>query len=369
MNTTTKKLQWSIDGEWLTDFVRNMFWNEDKPYEDVAKILSECIQTDDTVVKDRIVQDIIEGRKKFVGVNEFELVDDNEFVRSLASKINELKKENAILKIKNEIQIHGIDYVDPYSVIKSIDAAIEANIVTAEECICWFHYPDWDFHTALRDREDLITLSEASEPTEAGLWLLNRPEVVYKATNNDEVRVGSKEFWDNIYEITKNWEGFEFRNKLYKMQRQLEDENVDFSESKTFTDGPTHNKGYGRTLNKDNSLPSWSGLIAPNGDFYPCDFGSHEGVAYQILEDEFKSTRRNESFDKLYNQALSILIDEKKWVACRYLNTRGHYIVYPEQHEVTSHWKPTDEQKDVVWRLVAMHHEHVSSKVVPEVFF
>lgn len=369
MNEATRHetLHWQIDGEWLTNLARSWFWDEDRPYEKVAELLGGCIQTDDSTIKDTIVRDIIEGRKKFVGINEFELVDDNENIRPLTEKLEKLKRENAILKIKEDIRLNGIDYVDPYSTVKSVEAAKEKNVRSAEDCEIWFHYTDW----AMRDakRGDAIKIPAADTPTMAGLWLFEEPNMVYEATNHGEIHVDSHEFWQNIYELNKNREGFEFRNMLYITQKKMKEKHGELPESRTFTNEETNNRGYGEKPKKDNSLPSWSGLIAPNGDFYPCDYGAHESIAMRLLEEEFRETERNISFDALYNRSLSTLIKEKKWIACRYLPTRGHYVVYPGEDDVTSHWKPTPEQKDIIWKLVAIHHEKVNSETIPEIFF
>ena len=70
----------------------------------------------------------------------------------------------------------------------------------------------------------------------------------------------------------------------------------------------------------------------------------------------------------LYNHALRILM-EKGWVACRYLYGRGHYIDTKDKYDIRSRWKPTREQKDVVWKLVGIHRDKVDTNVIPEIFF
>ena len=78
-----EQLHFSMDGEFLTAIARDWFWNMDKPYKKCEELLLSCMMGGNEEEKRHVCQDIIEGRKKLVGVNEFELVDDNIHVRSL----------------------------------------------------------------------------------------------------------------------------------------------------------------------------------------------------------------------------------------------------------------------------------------------
>lgn len=370
----TETLHWQIDGEWLTNFVRSWFWDEDKPYETCAELLGECIGTDDKLLKASIIQDIIEGRKKFVGVNEFELVDDNENVRPLALKIAQLKREKEIMNIREDIRVCGIKYVDPYSTVKSIKVAKERNIYNAEQCRVWFQYSDRDQIRGELIDEYAIKLDAAETPTAAGLWLFDEPELIYDATEKGKLRVGDRDFWDNIYELTKNRKGFEARSNFYKAKCIIDDSNEDVPKPQNFQNMNRHME-WVEMPKKDDKLSSWSGLISPDGNFYPADFGSHELVAYNILcniGEELGETTEMLGEHKLWtgdiDDALSCII-EHGWVACRYLHGIGHYVDYKGKNDVYSRWKPTCEQKDILWKLVSIHHENVDTSIVPEVFF
>lgn len=72
-----EQLHFSMDGEFLTAIARDWFWNMDKPYKKCEELLLSCMTGGNKEEKRHVCQDIIEGRKKLVGVNEFELVDDN----------------------------------------------------------------------------------------------------------------------------------------------------------------------------------------------------------------------------------------------------------------------------------------------------
>lgn len=95
-----EQLHFSMDGEFLTAIARDWFWNMDKPYKKCEELLLSCMMGGNEEEKRHVCQDIIEGRKKLVGVNEFELVDDNVHVRSLGQKVEELQHKIRQLTIK-----------------------------------------------------------------------------------------------------------------------------------------------------------------------------------------------------------------------------------------------------------------------------
>jgi hypothetical protein len=78
-----KKLHFSIDGEWFTDFIRTLYYADDKSY-DYCKdklldslCLKELNMTD--IEKDELAKSVIFGDKKLVGINNLTLIDDVNF--------------------------------------------------------------------------------------------------------------------------------------------------------------------------------------------------------------------------------------------------------------------------------------------------
>ena len=96
-----EQLHFSMDGEFLTAIARDWFWNMDKPYKKCEELLLSCMTGGNEEEKRHVCQDIIEGRKKLVGVNEFELVDDNVHVRSLGQKVEELQHKMLVNQISH----------------------------------------------------------------------------------------------------------------------------------------------------------------------------------------------------------------------------------------------------------------------------
>lgn len=175
-----EQVQFTIEGEFITDLVRQWFWKENKSYADCENLLFECMRNLEFDVKKKNALDIIEGRKKFSGINSFELVDDNKSIRYITDKVNELWKQEEIRKIEDHIRGYAIDFIDPWSTIKSKKAAIENHVNTLEECEIWFHYSDRDQRAVARG-EERQKFPMAYSYTAAGLWLTDRPELIFEA--------------------------------------------------------------------------------------------------------------------------------------------------------------------------------------------
>lgn len=198
-----------VDGEWLTDFVRTWFWNENKPYETCENLLLQSLMCPDVPIEEikTVIQEIIEGRKKLIGINEFTLVEDNENVRPLSMKLNEQRRTIEIQKMKLIMDSRMILFVDPYSTVKSLPAAKEYGVTNYEQCMTWFWYEeDAIQHGYIRPWEpgEGMLLSE-NDDTELGLWLYYYPQIAYDAfLKNDEhlPTEGYREsFWKAVYEI------------------------------------------------------------------------------------------------------------------------------------------------------------------------
>jgi len=369
----TEVLHFSVDGEWLTEFARSWFWDEDKPYPVVRELIGSCMvgYSEDEITK--TVNDILEGRKKFVGVNTFELVDDNARYRPITDKLQEVSKKHEIAKIQADIQRNGIYYVDKWSTVKSYRKAREMNVHTAEECSIWFQYSDKD-QDKVRLGEYIEPLPAAQDPTKAGLWLLEDPELIYICSNQCRIPVTDDEFWENIYEATKSSPGFEMRNAKYRLSADREIQ-VETREPEKFSKRNNARCEFGLEPVIDNSIPGWTGIIAPNGDFYPCDFAGHEELAYRILcyksqEEGLKPVMAFSNGEKTwggeYGKALDTLVD-MGYVANHYLYGTGYYLSYKSKFDVNDRWKPTSMQKSVVWTAAMLH--EVPSEAIPEIFY
>ena len=358
-------LSFCIEGNFITTLARQWFWNENQPYEKSENLLLSCLNADGITKEQQktIAQEIIEGRKQLTGNSHdgLYLTEDNENIRPIQTKLQELEKKLKIKEIEDAIRHHGIWFVDPASTVKSINEAERYNITTEEECVAWFKYPDREYTKWKYDREYVPTpFILANDDTECGLWLFNYPELIYEASKNN-VSYGSEEFWENIYELTKNKKWLEIRNRKYLTQKKIKEEkelqwkNLLKSQEDIDTTDNTEAPPI-----KDESFSQWSGLVSPQGDFYPCGFGDHNYIAYKILKQNY-----NDIEDIKIDKALDELI-QKEWIALRYINFE-YYLEYKDKYKPTSRWKPTKIQKDIVWEQCVRH--EIPTDIIPETFY
>ena len=81
-------MHFSIEGGFITDLVRTWFWEEQKPIQTCIDLIASCVSGASTEEIQQISTAILEGRKKFTGINIFTMEDDNKRVRPLLDKIN-----------------------------------------------------------------------------------------------------------------------------------------------------------------------------------------------------------------------------------------------------------------------------------------
>lgn len=76
-----KEIKFQIEGEWLTDFIRNLYYADKHSYEDCKKRLINSLRLQDATEteKTELFDSILYGKKKFTGINELQLVDDIDF--------------------------------------------------------------------------------------------------------------------------------------------------------------------------------------------------------------------------------------------------------------------------------------------------
>lgn len=92
-------LRFKVEGEFITNLARSWFWEENREYDICAELIGSCIQTEDNLFKNDVIVSILEGRKKFVGINHFQLVDDNTLIRPLTLKLQSKEHKSSIKTI------------------------------------------------------------------------------------------------------------------------------------------------------------------------------------------------------------------------------------------------------------------------------
>lgn len=301
-------MHFSIEGGFITDLVRTWFWEEQKPIQTCIDLIASCVSGASTEEIQQISTAILEGRKKFTGINIFTLEDDNKRVRPLLDKIKQEERERGILMIRQEMLADYRKYIDRWATIKTCDrlTLAQKGILTFADCRNWF--TTFPSKILPGEREDILVTDQRNPnckiplfdtPTMGGLWLINDPGLVYNCCKGDVAQIGKPDFWKAVYEAVKDNPAFADRNERYLFSIRPK---PSFEERmKALMKAPPEGKGepeygtpkwldYKYQTTKDveyrmipDDLEYWEGLIAPNGDFYSCKFGGHNHKAYNLV--------------------------------------------------------------------------------------
>lgn len=92
----TKTITFQIEGEWLTDFIRRLYYAEAYSHDECKNKLINCLSLKDFTEEQQteLYESIIYGQKKLTGINVFELVDDKDFDVYDYSRFNRPKFKN-----------------------------------------------------------------------------------------------------------------------------------------------------------------------------------------------------------------------------------------------------------------------------------
>lgn len=286
-----EQLHFSMDGEFLTAIARDWFWNMDKPYKKCEELLLSCMMGGNEEEKRHVCQDIIEGRKKLVGVNEFELVDDNVHVRSLGQKVEELQHKMLVNQIREDMIAHPLNYVDRFAMTDSY----ETLCTNAKH-----HYIDCSYDGI---KCFLYGKTGYSDAFNNGAWLFTHPDLVAEFNGEPLPEQESNpefyktDFWTKLASwIEANMKGtsVERRQRLYNSyisNRPIQHQLTEY------------------------------GLIAPDGTWYACEFGEHAALAGRII------MRNREAFGLSDHEVLNMAYDwsgkgldflyKRGWIAIR----------------------------------------------------
>lgn len=300
-------LHFSIEGSFITDLVRTWFWDENRPIKTCIDLIEACASGISKDEVQQIATAILEGRKKFTGINTFTLEDDNERVRSLLDKMDQEERERGILMIRQEMQTSYRKYIDRWATVKTCNPVIlaEHDVTTFDKCREWFTMTTSTLYGAYEDilvrdpknPEQRIPIFDT--PTMGGLWLIWEPDLVYDCCEGDLRQIGKPDFWKAIYEAVKDNPAFKDRNERYlfsvrpkpSFEERMEVLMKAIPENK---EEPEYLSpewlDYQYKTTKDinyrmipDDLECWEGLIALNGDFYSCGFGGHNSKAWYLI--------------------------------------------------------------------------------------
>lgn len=306
-------MQFHIDSAFLTDVARSWFWDEKMPYEKSEELLMCCLNTDKLSLEEKkaICKNVIEGRKKFVGIDECQIVDDGKNVRTIDEELKNHTRYNAIAAIKTDIACNPFKYLDPFSVNCSYSELAE-KIKSGE------------IENTISDIEDyLLNYHEVKEDDvlDCGMWLWQRPEFITDICDASKIPEGNSPlvaykdgFWRYIYVALKK-KGTHEPSVLRRQNRYL----VFIGEKP-------------KTL-----FNSEFGLISPKGEWFDCGFAEHNSTAAKIIhstKDHFGLTKEQAFRYYGSDRCLDFLFD-RGWAALRNPEFGRAYVDIGDTHTLT----------------------------------
>lgn len=328
-----KAVNFQVEGEFVCELARSWFWDENRDYSKCEELLLACLESDEVTLeeKKKIVVEILEGRKKLVGVNEVTLVDDNENIRPLSDKIAEYKKKEIIRAIEEDIQRRPLAYLDPYSCYKNpeeyepvrnlqfedkhaLTELFGAYLTPYQELRVWAYSVENFWYS----KSWLLAgfWNEAERPfLDNGFYLIERPELVYKliggpvASGGTETLVNAfRDYLQEQIEKKKLPEAAitEILHRNNRHKADLAEKQRQEVKAPESTEKP--NKEELNELTKPDDFLSEYGLIDRLGNYYSCSFAGHHVKAFNILrEREGKCYQLDEALDKLYSDGWAFI--------------------------------------------------------------
>ena len=307
-------MRFHIDSAFLTDVARSWFWNEKMPYEKSEELLMCCLNTDELSLEEKkaICKDVIEGRKKFVGIDECQIVDDGKDVRTIDEELKNHTRYNTIAAIKADIARDPFKYLDPFAVNCSYSEL--ANKIR-----------DGEIENTISDIEDyLLNYNEVkdNDVLNCGMWLWYKPEFIADICDRSKIPEANSHlsaykngFWRYIYVALKK---SQYESSVLRRQNRYL---VFIGENP-------------RTI-----FNSEFGLISPKGEWFDCGFAEHNSTAAKIIrgtEGHFGLTEE-QAFSYYGSDRCMDFLFEKGWAALRNPEFGQPYVDMDETHALTKH--------------------------------
>lgn len=297
-------MKFSISGDYVTNHARDMYFLDRVEYKEAADFLSNYLGgLDMTKTKlDEIIKSILEGRKKLVGLNSFELVDDNENIRVISPISVALHKKEIIDSITHDVFYHADKYIDFYAMDKSwlffigntpiqayqyaytdmVDIARLVSCVGVDTVECIPH---------VREPLNLEQYFDDSNKDllDHGAYITQNPMLVYDLIGEPLSAANRTYFYERLYEY---WEQSEHKNNPSVRRRQQRYLNS-VKRKKKFIDDRFEAKDDLKKVEKistafkstyDDEFTSEFGIIDLDGHWYNCDWACHSLKAKTVLE-------------------------------------------------------------------------------------
>lgn len=303
------QLNWSVDCEGICELIRERVWHEGLPWLKGIKLFCDAFGLDEDTA-----DDILKGKKVIRGINEGELVEDNKF-QEYKEYLDRVDKENRRIAIQEDMEIHPLNYVDPFSTFYSYWAFEKMHKNRADEIGDYTDTPSdvlqfFEYH---RDEMTYEINDLSRKFLKGGCFGLEDREYLFRNGIIEGPVKSPEAFWDSLYSFFDkmlaegDWLHDEDRQDILRRQnnhlawrREKErkqnrsyvlDELVEQKIQERIALSTTgkvfdYMEDYSLLAPKHRYIPSEKmscyGIITPDGDFYACDMACHKVAAYKL---------------------------------------------------------------------------------------
>lgn len=252
---------WKVDGEFITQLAREWLWLERKPYEKVEELLLSCLVTDQITDAEKrdIAQQILEGRKKLVGINIFTLEKDGENIRPLSELLQ-----------KTEVELD-----------ESMNSMVELAGIIQERA------------NRLEENERQRKLNKIKDCMKASNMLFPLDIQLRDVTQED------LNLYCETYNLVPSWVSWG-GNSWIQFYRVGDDNACTLEYLRKIGALYPRKEERERVFELEMEDPQSWGWLSPTGEFMEGDFGDHESVAQEIV--------KSKGFEEDY---------EKWWAECK----------------------------------------------------
>lgn len=317
----------TIDGAWLTNLIRDRFHNENGTITDARETLKSTGVPDG--ILDEVTQGILEGSLKFENLpnGQMSIVPDNTPLPTMLQVAEKTKQQLALEQLETRMFSDPLPFCDPWSTdlwTGYIQMMLNERRNPTKDQNPYYDPIELLTMPPIKYLRFLIqekTHYDETDATIGGTWTLDEPELLLEcgfadASSNDS----NAKAWQKLFEKTYNRPELKERHIKY-LESIARDRNliVEINEndlSQSYMHPYTKPEQTLHLPSKEKmptpTIPQqWSGLISPDGSFYPATFAHHETIAQRIIDANHITQLNKED-------ALETLL-RNNWVICRTL--------------------------------------------------
>lgn len=365
-----EKLSFQIDGEFICSTARSWFWESGQPYEKCERLLLGSLITDQLTLAERksIVIEILEGRKKLVGINTFQLMEDGANIRPLSLKFQQYEREDMIRRIEADMEARPLAYVDRYAAPRALEdyEVIQhwqrgeepepGGVLTQADQVRMYLYAQTNIIGAARLEPGYYA---GEMPLDRGMYLLDHPDWVYDYIGAPVSDENESALYQKLFEF---WEAKSKEDLPSSQLTFIRARNERYLAAMRADGEPSSDPPAGLSLDERDELLqraepdeflSAYGMIDRQGRWYSCSFGGHNAKAYTLARAKleqfgFQPGERIPHRDK----ALDLLFDAG-WVILQ-----NPYISGEPSVVFKSGLRPTKAQVDTVFDYMIHFNRH-----------